>query len=139
MIDITNARAFIAAQLTPRGKRMTIATALSHRQRVAWACDCAERALHKIDDEDTREHQRGVLGELRRWVSGDDSVDLAELRGAAYATTAYAGYASAADAASYYADASADELTWQIDCTLHYLCGTPWPVWDVDGTKGTHQ
>ena len=49
------------------------------------------------------DHTLGVWGELERWCSGDDAVDLAALRDAADAA-----YAAAYAAAAYAADAAAD-------------------------------
>jgi hypothetical protein len=113
----------------------------SRRHRVAWACDCAERALSRYESRHPGDARpREAIRVTRAWLRGEATIG--EVR--AYAAASYAAYAAAADAASYAAyyaayahanaasyaadaDASyaadAAERTWQLARILAYLRG----------------
>lgn len=93
--------------------RQVVSRLLDRRDRVAWACDCAERVVDRITDPWIKETALAAIQTARAWVEGeaDDDAAAAASAAAAFPSTAYAAaaaYASTAAklAASAYASAA---------------------------------
>ena len=92
--------AWAAAHTGPSGRRLV----------VAWAADCAERALPAWEARRPSDSRpRDAIALVRRWLADPESVTQRELRAAAGRSAAYAAYTAAAayDAARDAADADA--------------------------------
>jgi hypothetical protein len=81
---------------------------LTRRLLVEWACDCADRALSRIENPDPR--STAAIEVTRKWLAGAATIE--EVRAAAYAAAdaaaaAYAAASAAASAAAYAAAAAA--------------------------------
>ena len=120
--------------LSPSDARWVVSRLLPHRDRVSWACDCAERVVDRIDDECQEGVALAAIQTARAWVEGEATT--ARPAAAAYAAaaarsaaaTAYADYNYSDDVADYAAARSAaagdcGEHEWQLERALVYLGG----------------